>query len=66
MFNSLNIVLASRPVIDLTGDSDPDEDMKKAMAASLEDIAPVLQPSTRAPDPAWAMVSSNVWCSPLG
>ena len=54
--------VVSRPVIDLTGDGDVDsEDMKKAMAASLEHIAPTLQPSNRAPDPNWAMVSSNVW-----
>ncbi|KIP03120.1 hypothetical protein PHLGIDRAFT_254599 [Phlebiopsis gigantea 11061_1 CR5-6] len=52
-------VVQSQSLPHLTGDTDPDEDMKKAMAASLEDIAPILQPSTRAPNPDWAMVPSN-------
>ena len=47
------------PTIDLTGD-DESEDLKRAMAMSLEDTAPTFGPSNRAPDPNWAMVPSNV------
>ncbi|KAI0753245.1 hypothetical protein C8Q80DRAFT_1304918 [Daedaleopsis nitida] len=48
------------PVIDLTADDD-DAELARAMAASLEDQnATTFGPSTRAPDPNWAMVPSNV------
>ena len=57
--------IASRPednVIDLTGDDD--SELAKAMAASLQDnqegASTTFGPSNRAPDPNWAMVSSNV------
>lgn len=46
------------PAIDLTGDTE--DDLSRALAASLEDQGPVFRPSDRAPDPAWAMVPSNV------
>ena len=48
----------SPPTIDLT--SEDDEDMKKAMQASLEDQGPTFRPSDRAPHPDWAVVPSNV------
>ena len=48
----------SPPTIDLTGEDD--EDMKKAVQASLEDQGPTFRPSDRAPHPEWAMVPSNV------
>ncbi|GJE98692.1 hypothetical protein PsYK624_149270 [Phanerochaete sordida] len=44
--------------IDLTGD-DESEDLKRAMAMSLEESGPAFGPSTRPPDPNWAMVPSN-------
>lgn len=46
-------------MIDLTGD-DEDNDVQMALRASIEQIQPALQRSTRAPDPNWAMVASNV------
>ncbi|KAJ3557621.1 hypothetical protein NM688_g1374 [Phlebia brevispora] len=48
----------SPPMIDLTGDDD--EEMSRALRASLEDQGPVFRPSDRAPNPDWAMVPSNV------
>lgn len=53
-------------MIDLTGDDD--DDMAKALKLSLENgtpqrgrsPGPALQRSDRVPDPAWAMVPSNV------
>ncbi|KAI0634033.1 hypothetical protein C8Q77DRAFT_1109415 [Trametes polyzona] len=47
-----------KPVIDLTKD-DGDDELARALAASLEDQPATFGPSTRAPDPNWAMVSSN-------
>ncbi|TBU42983.1 hypothetical protein BD309DRAFT_922591 [Dichomitus squalens] len=53
----------SRPekaVIDLTKDDD-DKELARALQASLEDQgSTAFGPSNRAPDPNWAMVSSNV------
>ncbi|KAH9949345.1 hypothetical protein B0H21DRAFT_820149 [Amylocystis lapponica] len=49
-------------VIDLTVD---DEDLSRALQASLED-APRFGPSTRAPDPNWAVVPSNVEAGAVG
>ncbi|EMD37136.1 hypothetical protein CERSUDRAFT_65841 [Gelatoporia subvermispora B] len=47
------------PVIDLTGDDD-DKELSRALQASLEESQVTnFGPSTRAPDPNWAMVSSN-------
>ncbi|KAH8083351.1 hypothetical protein BXZ70DRAFT_958549 [Cristinia sonorae] len=46
------------PIIDLTGDND--EDISRALAASLQDMESTLRPSDRAPDPNWAVVPSNV------
>lgn len=43
-------------VIDLTGD----EELSQALQASLNEANPNFGPSDRAPDPNWAMVSSNV------
>ena len=58
---------ASRPenaVIDLTKDED-DKELARALQASLEDQGTTtFGPSNRAPDPNWAMVSSNVRVSP--
>lgn len=52
---------ASRPErpepIDLTVDDD--EELQKAMAASLQDVDMNFQPTT-APDPNWAVVPANV------
>ncbi|KAL1939454.1 hypothetical protein VTO73DRAFT_10010 [Trametes versicolor] len=51
----------SRPekaVIDLTKD-DGDDELARALKASLEDQSTSFAPSTRAPDPNWAMVPSN-------
>ncbi|KAI5120397.1 hypothetical protein M0805_000176 [Coniferiporia weirii] len=54
----------NKEVIDLTGAYDPD--LTRALQMSLEGGEPqdqsesVLRPSTRAPDPNWAMVPSNV------
>ncbi|KAI0340340.1 hypothetical protein BDW22DRAFT_1360280 [Trametopsis cervina] len=47
------------PVIDLTA-ADEDENLSRALKASLEDQAPTFGPSERAPDPNWAVVPSNV------
>ncbi|EKM56764.1 uncharacterized protein PHACADRAFT_207955 [Phanerochaete carnosa HHB-10118-sp] len=52
------------PPIDLTAD-DESEDLKRAMAMSLEESGPTFGPSTRAPDPNWAVVPSNVAVSAL-
>lgn len=46
------------PVIDLTGDDD--EDLSRALQASLQDQGTTFGPSDRAPDPNWAVVPSNV------
>ncbi|OBZ66914.1 hypothetical protein A0H81_13252 [Grifola frondosa] len=48
----------SSPVIDLTAEGE--ENLSRAMQASLEGHEPAFGPSTRAPDPSWAMVPSNV------
>ncbi|PSR72130.1 hypothetical protein PHLCEN_2v11978 [Hermanssonia centrifuga] len=48
----------SPPVIDLTADED--DEMSRALKASLEDQGPAFGPSNRAPDPNWAVVPSNV------
>ena len=57
------MLTASRPenaVIDLTKDED-DKELARALQASLEDQGTTkFGPSNRAPDPNWAMVSSNV------
>ncbi|THH02020.1 hypothetical protein EW026_g774 [Hermanssonia centrifuga] len=45
-------------IIDLTGDED--DEMSRALKASLEDQGPAFGPSNRAPDPNWAVVPSNV------
>ncbi|KAI0694109.1 hypothetical protein BC835DRAFT_1406517 [Cytidiella melzeri] len=45
------------PVIDLTGD---DDELSRALQASLQDQGPAFAPSERAPDPNWAVVPSNV------
>ncbi|KAI0643929.1 hypothetical protein C8Q79DRAFT_977495 [Trametes meyenii] len=47
-----------KPVIDLTKDDD-DGELARALQASLEDQPTTFGPSDRAPDPNWAMVSSN-------
>ena len=50
-----------KEVIDLT--SDYDSELSQALAMSLEtenQPPPVFRPSSRAPDPNWAMVPSNV------
>ncbi|KAI0364511.1 hypothetical protein BV20DRAFT_1107189 [Pilatotrama ljubarskyi] len=47
-----------KPVIDLTKDDD-DNELARALQASLEDQPPTFGPSNRAPDPNWAMVPSN-------
>jgi hypothetical protein len=47
------------PTIDIPGD-DEAEQLKRALAASLEDSGPTFGPSDRAPDPSWAVVPSNV------
>ncbi|CAL1709523.1 unnamed protein product [Somion occarium] len=49
-------------VIDLTGDDD--KDLSQALKASLEDHGTTFGPSNRAPDPNWAMVSSNAAIGP--
>ncbi|KAH7912508.1 hypothetical protein BJ138DRAFT_1004302 [Hygrophoropsis aurantiaca] len=53
---------ANSPTIDLTGD-DPNDDMSRALKASLESIsqetAPKFGPSERPSDPNWAVVPSN-------
>lgn len=46
-------------MIDLTKD-DGDDELARALKASLEDQSTSFAPSTRAPDPNWAMVPSNV------
>jgi hypothetical protein len=46
------------PLIDLT--TDDDEDLSRALKASLQDQGSTFGPSERAPDPNWAMVPSNV------
>lgn len=46
-------------VIDLTRE-DEENELTRALRASLQDQAPVFGPSNRAPDPNWAMVPSNV------
>lgn len=59
---SYGYVAASKPekdsdaIIDLTGD----EELSQALQASLNEPNPNFGPSNRAPDPQWAMVSSNV------
>ncbi|KAI0672474.1 hypothetical protein C8Q78DRAFT_1077991 [Trametes maxima] len=47
-----------KPVIDLTKDDD-DGELARALQASLEDQPTTFGPSNRAPDPNWAVVSSN-------
>ncbi|KAI0822357.1 hypothetical protein BC628DRAFT_1409306 [Trametes gibbosa] len=47
-----------KPVIDLTKD-DGDDELARALQASLEDQPKTFGPSDRPPDPKWAMVSSN-------
>lgn len=49
------------PVIDLTGDED--QELSRALQASMEDQGPKFGPSSRAPDPNWAVVPSNVFFS---
>ncbi|KAI0357849.1 hypothetical protein OH77DRAFT_1583695 [Trametes cingulata] len=49
---------SSLPVIDLTKDDD-DNELARALQASLEDQPTTFGPSNRAPDPNWAMVPSN-------
>lgn len=53
-----------KDVIDLTGDT-YEADLSRALAMSLDEgtqksSEAVFRPSTRAPDPNWAMVPSNV------
>lgn len=47
-------------IIDLTGE---DQDYSRALQMSMEtsQSEPTFRPTDRAPDPAWQMVSSNVW-----
>ena len=66
---TLTALIASKPerdnsIIDLTG-GDENSELRRALEASLSTpaygpSASQLRPSQRAPDPNWAMVSSNV------
>ncbi|KAK7683628.1 hypothetical protein QCA50_013466 [Cerrena zonata] len=49
-------------IIDLTGEHD--EQLSQALQASLNESTPTFGPSNRAPDPNWAMVSSNTAIGP--
>ncbi|KAI0795565.1 hypothetical protein C8Q75DRAFT_803435 [Abortiporus biennis] len=53
----------SPPVIDLTTEDDSEE-LKRALELSIADQGPKFGPSDRAPDPAWAIVPSNVEVKP--
>jgi len=39
---------------------DEDKDLRRALEASLKQPTTTFEPSTRAPDPNWAVVPSNV------